>query len=227
MARLVTRQEVITSLSGMSRKRRKFRKISLSLSLCRYVLPSFGANLFPFFIHSVENGPLTRNLFTPFQSAKMEKLSYQLDTRLNLGIWKQRRIFRFPSLPSSFSSAKRCIIFNVKIIMLKQKWTGHTTAVRGLVFTPSGSSFVSFATEDRFVDVWGIQNTENENALAALTLDNNPIMIDTHPAGQDRPSVFLDSQRNFVLPLSLTVIFFFLFFFFFLLSLGLPHLGFD
>ena len=70
-----------------------------------------------------------------------------------------------------------------------QKWRGHTTAVRGLAFTPQGTSFVSYAAEDRFVDIWSTQNAENENVLAALALDNNPIMVDTHAPSADRPTV--------------------------------------
>ena len=70
-----------------------------------------------------------------------------------------------------------------------QKWRGHTTAVRGLAFTPQSTSFVSFAAEDRFVDIWSTQNAENENVLAALALDNNPIMVDTHAPSADRPTV--------------------------------------
>ena len=79
-----------------------------------------------------------------------------------------------------------------------QKWRGHTTAVRGLAFTPLNSLFVSYAAEDRFVDIWGTQSAENENALAALALDNNPIMVDTHAPSSDRPSVlFLYFSSSF------------------------------
>lgn len=80
-------------------------------------------------------------------------------------------------------------LWNLESKKSPQKWIGHTNSVRGLVFTAQGTAFVSFASEDRFVDLWSLQNTENENALAVLALDNNPISIDTHSPFQDRPSV--------------------------------------
>ena len=130
-----------------------------------------------------ENGLQTRPQFNRWLSALMGRPSSQLETRSNHGIWRQRSSSRFAlvvHLPRNV---------DFQLLPSMQKWRGHTTAVRGLAFTPQSTSFVSFAAEDRFVDIWSTQNAENENVLAALALDNNPIMVDTHAPSADRPTV--------------------------------------
>ena len=60
-----------------------------------------------------------------------------------------------------------------------QKFTGHASAVKELLFSSQDDILVSIGDDDRYVNVWDAQSTNNNtNNLTALTLENNVIQID-------------------------------------------------
>ncbi|KAI9479514.1 WD40-repeat-containing domain protein [Zychaea mexicana] len=60
-----------------------------------------------------------------------------------------------------------------------KKFTGHASAVKELRFSSQDDILVSIGDDDRYVNVWDAQSTnDNTNNLTALTLENNVIQID-------------------------------------------------
>ncbi|CAO3589709.1 unnamed protein product [Absidia cylindrospora] len=55
-----------------------------------------------------------------------------------------------------------------------KKYTGHASAVTDMVFSPQDDILVSFAEDDRYINIWDAQTTNtNTNSITALTLEDN------------------------------------------------------
>ncbi|KAI8336844.1 WD40-repeat-containing domain protein [Chlamydoabsidia padenii] len=65
-------------------------------------------------------------------------------------------------------------LWNVEERKVIKKYTGHATAVMGLLFSQEDDILVSFAEDDRYINVWDAQtNNTNTNSITALTLEDN------------------------------------------------------
>ncbi|CDS12896.1 hypothetical protein LRAMOSA05080 [Lichtheimia ramosa] len=60
-----------------------------------------------------------------------------------------------------------------------KKFTGHASFVKDLEFSQDDDILISIADDDRYINVWDAQSTNNNaNNLTALTLENNASQID-------------------------------------------------
>ncbi|KAI9321044.1 WD40-repeat-containing domain protein [Dichotomocladium elegans] len=77
-------------------------------------------------------------------------------------------------------------LWNLKDRQAFKKFTGHASLVKQLKFSQEDDLLISIADDDRYVNVWDAQSTnDNINNLTALTLENNAAQIDfslTEPA---------------------------------------------
>ncbi|KAI7859133.1 WD40-repeat-containing domain protein [Circinella umbellata] len=70
-------------------------------------------------------------------------------------------------------------LWNLNDQKVFKKFTGHASAVKELLFSNQDDILVSIGDDDRYVNVWDAQSTNNNtNNLTALTLENNVIQID-------------------------------------------------
>ncbi|KAI9275437.1 WD40-repeat-containing domain protein [Phascolomyces articulosus] len=70
-------------------------------------------------------------------------------------------------------------LWNLNDQKVFKKFTGHASAVKELEFSNQDDILVSIGDDDRYVNVWDAQSTNNNtNNLNSLTLENNVIQID-------------------------------------------------
>jgi len=98
----------------------------------------------------------------PWQFIQKNPGSLLLETQLNYGIQTPNLFFGFFLLHIKFLNGSNC---NFSFFRL-QKWNGHTSTVQQMKFCPKNAYFVSFAAEDRFIDIWDFQHPSAENAVA-------------------------------------------------------------
>lgn len=75
---------------------------------------------------------------------------------------------------------------DIKSKEVKKEWSGHTTEIQQMVLSPNSTHLVSFATEDRFINIWSLPEDQNNQTASVLNVESNPLCIDSAESGNSQ-----------------------------------------
>jgi WD40 repeat protein len=69
-------------------------------------------------------------------------------------------------------------LFEIKTKSLIKTYPGHATDIRQVIFSDN-NTFITIADQDRFISIWGQENSESEKGktVSALTMDTMPVSV--------------------------------------------------
>ncbi|KAI8339025.1 WD40-repeat-containing domain protein [Chlamydoabsidia padenii] len=106
-------------------------------------------------------------------------VEWNIEEEQEIGKWKAdaknvRRLKLSHSETKLATAGHTISLWDIAEKKVIKKYTGHASAVVGMNFSHQDDILVSFAEDDRYINVWDTQtNNTNTNSITALTLEDN------------------------------------------------------